>query len=85
MTYKSKNTYENPLYDEDAVNKRMNVIGQNGNEGTHYNVRYTVKETGRDEYTIFKDGEIYYCPIINQPKKFAVESSAVEWADKHNT
>jgi hypothetical protein len=26
----------NRLFDEEEVNKRMDIIGQNGNEGTHY-------------------------------------------------
>ena len=26
-----------PWYDEDQTTERMNVIGQNGNEGEHYN------------------------------------------------
>lgn len=27
---------EIPSYDEDAVNKRMDIIGRNGNDGEHY-------------------------------------------------
>ena len=29
----------NRLFNEVAVNKRMDIIGQNGNEGTHYEVK----------------------------------------------
>jgi len=33
-----KDTFENTntWYNEEQTNKRMNVIGQNGNDGTHY-------------------------------------------------
>lgn len=31
-----KQELKKPLYDEDAVNKRMNIIGRNGPTGEHY-------------------------------------------------
>ncbi len=34
---------------EEIRNKRMNVIGQNGNEGTHYNDRNLLQTLAKDE------------------------------------
>jgi len=30
---------QNAWYNEEQTNKRMNVIGQNGNDGTHYETK----------------------------------------------
>jgi len=30
---------QNTWYNEEQTNKRMNVIGQNGNDGTHYETK----------------------------------------------
>jgi len=36
-TYSEKMQNElEPIFDEEQANKRMNIIGQNGNEGLHY-------------------------------------------------
>ena len=43
--------------DEDEANKRMNIIGQNGNEGLHYDVESEPAEEFDDESKTINDNE----------------------------
>ena len=55
--------------DEDEANKRMNIIGQNGNEGLHYDVESEPAEEFDDDSKTISDTEVKISSLENQRKK----------------
>ena len=55
--------------DEDKANKRMDIIGQNGNEGLHYNVESEPAEEFDDESKTIKDNEAQIQVLKRQSEK----------------
>jgi hypothetical protein len=49
-----KSSFEAFMDDEEAANKRMDIIGQNGNEGSHY----VTNEEADEDATTFNDYEM---------------------------
>ena len=64
--WKVKNLNDSESWDEEETDKRMNVIGQNGNDGLHYDVFETMEQEKQRRMTSSKtrfdlEQEILYC------------------------
>jgi hypothetical protein len=50
-----ESSFEAFMDDEEAANKRMNIIGQNGNEGSHYVTNEEADENANNKIRVGKD------------------------------
>ena len=62
--------------DEDEANKRMDIIGQNGNEGLHYDVESEPAEEFDDDSKTISDTEVKIKSLENQIEKINLQDNS---------
>jgi hypothetical protein len=62
--------------DEDEANKRMDIIGQNGNEGLHYDVESEPSEEFDDDSKTISDTEVKIQSLENQIDRINLQDNS---------
>ena len=71
-----ESSFEAFMDDEEAANKRMDIIGQNGNEGSHY----VTNEEADEDATTFND---YGMRVVKDKNNNTQDKRTVREKDKH--